>query len=86
MNGPNLINEDLSWSWEGPSTVSQLKESMRLNFRDLVFLCETKQNKGFMETVCKRLKFGIRWEVSEPIGRKGSVMVAWTRNVEVKHI
>lgn len=86
---PRELMKLLSWNCRGlgePFTVSQLKEPVRLNLPDLMFLCETKQNKGFTETVCKRLKFGNRWAVSEPIGRKEEMMVAWTRDVEVKHI
>lgn len=79
----------LSWNCRGlggPFTVSQLKESVRLNLPDMIFLCESKQYKGFIGTVCKRLKFGNKWEVREPIGRKGGMMVAWTSNVEVKQL
>lgn len=79
----------LSWNCRGlggPSTISQLKESIRLNLPELIFICETKQNRGFVETVCKRLKFGTRWAVNEPVGRKGGIMVAWATNVEIKHL
>lgn len=79
----------LSWNCRGlggPSTVSQLKESVRLNLLDMIFLCETKQYKGFIGTVCKRLKFGNKWEVRKPLGRKGDMMVAWISKVEVKNL
>lgn len=36
---------------EGPSTISQLKELIRLNLPDVVFVCETKQARDFMGTV-----------------------------------
>lgn len=39
-----------------------------------------------MEIVCKKLKFGNRWVVNEPKGRKGGIVVAWKQNVEVKQI
>lgn len=40
----------------------------------------------FIETVCKRLKFGNRCEVMDLISRKGGLMVAWTISVKVKQI
>lgn len=63
----------LSWNCRGmggPSIIPQLKESIRLNLPDLVFLCETKQKNRFMGTVCKKLQFGNRWESVESVGEK----------------
>lgn len=37
-----------------------------------------------MGTVCKRLKFGNRWEVRDPIGRKGGLLIVWKDNVNIK--
>lgn len=71
----------LSWNCRGlggSSTVAQLKESLRLNLPDVMFLCEIKQNKFFMEKVVSKLKHIERWELVEPEERKGGMMVAWT--------
>lgn len=70
----------------GPSTVSQLKESIRLNLPDFILLSETKQTRSFIGTVCRHLKYGSRWEVQEPQGRKGGMLAAWNQNIEVKQI
>lgn len=51
--------------------ISQLKEySTRLNLPDITFLCETKQKKGFVNTVVRRLKCKERWDVVDTIGSK----------------
>lgn len=67
----------------GPTTISLLKESIRLYLLDIVFICETKQSKGILGTVCKRLRFGDIWIVQDPIGRKGGILVAWSDKVKV---
>lgn len=46
----------------GPSTIPQLKESLRLYLPDLMFIYETKQESGFVSIVCKNLRYGKRWE------------------------
>lgn len=49
----------MSWNYRrlgNPSTIPELKESLRLFKPELVFICETKRRKGFVGTVCK--KFG----------------------------
>lgn len=64
----------LSWNCRGlggPSTISQLNKATRLHLPDLAFVCETKQRKGFIAIVCKRLKYKERWDVVEPDRRKG---------------
>lgn len=68
----------------GSSTIFQLKESIRLSLPDLIFVCETKQSRGFMGTVCKKLKFGSRWVTRDPVSRKGGMLVAWSEHVQVK--
>lgn len=70
----------------GPSTIAQLKELIRLHFPDMVFVCETKQTRGFMSAVCKKLKFGNRWDVWNPIGRKGGLLLAWKDTISIKRI
>lgn len=71
---------------ERPATISQLKESSRLYLPDIYFLYETKQSKGFVETVSRKLRFGNRWDTYDPIGKKGGLIVAWKQGVEVKHL
>lgn len=70
---PNESMRILSWNCRGmgePFTIPQLKESIQLNLPYLVFLCETKQKLGFVGTVCKKLRFGNRWEEVESVGKK----------------
>lgn len=48
----------MAWNYKGLgeiSTVSQLKESVRFHLPDVIFLCKTKQSRGFIRTVCKSL-------------------------------
>lgn len=52
----------------------------------MVFICETKKAKGFMGTVCRKLNFGERWTVRDPVGKKGGMLVAWRENVQVQVI
>lgn len=70
----------------GPSTISQLKESIRLNLPDVIFLSEAKQKKGFVKTVCKRLRCKDRWGTIEPVGRSGGIFMCWGERVSVKQI
>lgn len=79
----------LAWNCRGlgsPSTIPQLKESIRQSLSDVTFLSETKQKKGFVNTVCRRLKCKDRWEVVDPIGSKGGMLVMWGESVRVKQI
>lgn len=79
----------MSWNCRGlrgPSRVSQLKEYIRLNLPDLVFVCESKQNMGFVATVCERLKFEKRWEVQNLQGRKGGLLVFGTIMLQLNRL
>lgn len=79
----------IAWNCRGLggfSTVSQLKESIRLNLPDIVSICEMKQNRGFVSTVCRQLKYGTSWETIEPQGRRWGMLVAWNQTIEVKQI
>lgn len=71
---------------EGSSTISQLQESKRLNIPNILFLCETKQIRSFVEKVMNNLQFRDRWDASEPGGMRGGLLVAWTQNVDIKQI
>lgn len=79
-SGPKFINEDHN------STVSQLKESIRLFKPELMFVSETKRKKGFVGTVCKKLGWGDRWFVVDPIGRSGRLLLGWNDEVLVYQI
>lgn len=51
---PNNPMRIMVWNCKGmggPSTIAQLKESIRLHLRDVVFVWETKRARGFMGTV-----------------------------------
>lgn len=61
----------------GPSTISKLKEFIRLNLPNIIFLSETKQKMGFVKTVCKILKCRKRWETIELVGRSEGMFVCW---------
>lgn len=78
----------LTWNYRGlgePSTISQLKESIKLYLPDITFVCETKQKKRFVNIVCKSLKV-IKEEVVDPIGRKGGLLLFWGEEVIVSQI
>lgn len=77
------------WNYRGlrgSSTIPQLKESIRLNLPALVFVCETKQGSNFIKTVCKNLKFSKRWDVVEPLGKKGGMFVSWSEEVQTSKL
>lgn len=77
----------LAWNRRGlgrPSTIPQLKESIRLSLPNITFLSETKQKNGFVNTVCRRLKCKDRWEFVDPISSKGGMLVIWGESVRVK--
>lgn len=79
----------LSWNCRGlggPTTISQLKESMRLYLPDVMFICETKQKCDFIGTVCRELKLDNCWNVVEPVGKKGGLLVTWGEGIQIKRI
>lgn len=79
----------LSWNCRGlgrSSTISRLRESIRLNLPDIIFLCETKQSFDFVKKTISKLPGYDNWTVREPTGRKGGMLAAWNQNVDVKHV
>lgn len=57
---PNPLKKICTWNYRGlggPSTISQLKEELRLHLLDFVFLCETNKKVSFVQTICKTLKY-----------------------------
>lgn len=64
----------LSWNCRdlgGPSTISQLKESLRTNLLDLIVYVRLSKLNQFIKTVCKNLKYGQRWDTVEPVSKSG---------------
>lgn len=58
----------MSWSCRGlggSSIVPQLKESLRFFKPELVFVCETKRKKGFVNTIYRKLGWGDKWFLVE---------------------
>lgn len=79
----------LSWNCRGLeslSTISQLKEELRIYLPDLVFLCETKNKKSFVQGVYKKLKSIPRWEIVKPISLSGGLLLGYSDKVVVKQI
>lgn len=60
-----------------------VKEYIRFHFPDVIFLCETKQSRGFIGTVCKKLKFGNKWVASVLVSQKGGELVALKEHVNI---
>lgn len=74
------------WGLGDPSTISQLKESVRLYLPNITFISETKQKNRFVNTVCRMLKCKDRWEVDDPIGKRGGLLIFWEVNVRICQI
>lgn len=70
----------------GRSTISQLKEATSLYLPDIAFISETIQTRGFISTLSKRLKCKNRWDVVDPIERKGGLLVFWGEKVHICQI
>lgn len=78
----------LSWNFRGlgsPSTVPQLKDSIRLFKPVLMFIYETKRKKGFVGTVGKKMGWRDRWFVVDPIGKSGGRILLFIR-LEILHL
>lgn len=79
----------LAWNCRGlgsPSTVPQLKESLRLYKLEIVFLCETKRKSAYVSTVYKELEWANRWKEVDPLGKSGGLLVGWGRDVTIHTI
>lgn len=70
----------------GPSTISQLKKTLRSHLPDLVFICRTKNKKLFVQTVCKKLTGLTGWEIVEPAGFCRGLLLGWSNNCTIKHL
>lgn len=79
----------MSWNCRGlgsPSTIPQLKESLRLLQPELIFLCETKRKKSFVSDICKQLGWGNRWHAVDLVGRSGGLLLGWGTAVTVHQV
>lgn len=79
----------LAWNCRGlggPSTVSQLKESLRTFKPELIFLSETKRKRGFVGSICKQLGWKDRWYAVDPVGKSGGLLVGWSEEVKIHQI
>lgn len=72
------------WNYRGlgsPSTVPQLKKSLRLLKPDLIFFSETKRKESFVSKICQKLGWEDWWMAMDPIGRSGGILVGWGSNI-----
>lgn len=79
----------MAWNCRGlgsPFIIPQLKESLRLFKPELVFLYETKRQKGFVGSVCRKLGWGDRWYEVDPEERSGGLLLGQSSDVIVHQI
>lgn len=68
----------MSWNCRGlgnPSTIPQLKESLRLFKLKVIFLCETKRRKDFVSNICRMVGWGDRWKAIDSVSRSGELWI-----------
>lgn len=70
----------------GLSTISQLKEELRIHLPDMVFLCETKNKNGFVQAVCKKLREITNWKIVGPRGLSGGMVLGYSDHIVVQQI
>lgn len=76
-----------SWNCRGLeklSTISQLKEEIRINLPDFIFLCETKNKIEFIQAVCKKIKRMVRWEIVAPRDLSEGLLLGCSDQIIVK--
>lgn len=79
----------ISWNFRGlggPFTISQLKEKPRIHLPDMVFLCETKNKNGFVQGVSKKIWGITNWEVVDPRGLSGRMVLGYFDQIAVQQI
>lgn len=79
----------MAWNCRGlgsPSTVPQLKESLRFFKPELVFLSETKRKAAFVSNLCAELGWDKRWHVVDPVGRSGGLLLGWSNTITVYQV
>ncbi|CAA0833295.1 Unknown protein, partial [Striga hermonthica] len=74
------------WNYRGlggPSTVSQIRETIRSHHPIFTFLFETKKSFAFVKTVVRRLGFEDRFSVVDPQGLRGGLLLLWNNSVNI---
>ena len=66
-------------------TIPQLREACNLLSPQMVFLCETKNRKQFMEKVRRQLRFD-EGVVVESMNKAGGMTVMWSSKVRVLEV
>ncbi|XP_054820613.1 uncharacterized protein LOC129319527 [Prosopis cineraria] len=72
-----------SWNCQGLGaslTVKTLKEEVKKNKPQIVFLMETKQNRSYLERISRRCGFDEYWYV-DPVGRSGGLALWWCEGI-----
>ncbi|GER52284.1 non-LTR reverse transcriptase [Striga asiatica] len=70
----------------GPSTVSQLKDSIRIHHPNFMFLSELKKQKDFVKTICVKLGYKDRLVAVDPIGISGGLVLLWDSSQNIIQI
>ena len=86
---PTPYMKIFSWNRRGlggASTIVQLKEELKIHLPDLVFLCETKNKKDFVSKVCADLRSFVRWEVVNPVGLSGDLVLGCSDRIIVNQV
>ena len=69
----------------GPLAVPQLKEIINLHSPNLIFLCETKNQKNAMEKIRKRINYE-KCFVVDALGKAGGLTLFWNNELDVEYI
>ena len=69
----------------GPLAVPQLKEIINLYSPNLIFLCETKNQKKVMEKFRKRINYE-KCFVIDALGKAGGLTLMWNSELDVVYV
>ena len=78
----------LVWNCQGvgsPLTIPQLREVNNLSSPNMIFLCETKNKKKYLEKVKNMLRFD-ECAVAEAMNKAGGMALLWKEEVTVKEV
>ncbi|CAA0831590.1 Unknown protein, partial [Striga hermonthica] len=67
----------------GPSTVSQLRESIRTHHPSFTFISETKNKSSFVKSVVKKMGFDHRFAIVDPQGQSGGLLLLWQSDITI---
>lgn len=70
----------------GPFTTSQLKEELRFDLPEVIFLCEIKNKNAFVQAVCKKLRWITNWKIMDLRGLSGGILLGWSQQIQVKQV